>query len=688
MRKALYLRLATRNVWRTRQSWHPFLLASSLLTFALYSLTMLATAPQFSERMGGTATAMTQTLMWLGVIVVSGFTAVFLFYADGFLIRRRKKELGLYAVLGMERKQILRVQLWELAQAYGVTLLAGLGLGMVLARLMFLLLKWVTKLEIEVTGAPNPAALAFSAALMGVVFLLLAVRHGLAVWRTRPVELLHASQQGEREPKARWLLALLGVATLGAGYFIALTVNDPVTALVQFFIAVLLVIVGTYLVFLTTSVAVLKALKGRKSFYYTSRHFVSLSGMLYRMKANAAGLASIAILTTMAMVTIGTTSALFLGAERTLEKLYPRDNCFTFWQEEQAAAGKQAVLDWSAESGVAIQDVEEYDLWECMAVITADGHLGRYVYTTSNMSLDDLHQQGWGVWALSAVSQEDFERCTGEQVNLGNEILGWVGENAPATLEVDGKTWLVETVPEPKSGLLSENYDYLNGSALLIFPDADSVQTFADYITYDADVTVDDHAMLKHVLRFDWASGDRGTQAAWDVEVQQSVRAAMRAMTGENGYSLSWYQKATQAQGYYGLYGALVFIGIFLGLVFLMGTLLIIYFKQLSEGYQDHDRYIILQKVGMSRQDVRRTVKRQILTVFMAPLLVALCHVGGSLHMIMLMLKMFGLSDTPFIAVCSLGAALVVGVAYLLFYLRTAGTYYKLVQFTSVSEDA
>lgn len=687
MRKALYLRLATRNVWRTRQSWHPFLLASSLLTFALYSLTMLATAPQFSERMGGTGTALTQTLMWLGVIVVSGFTAVFLFYADGFLIRRRKKELGLYAVLGMERKQILRVQLWELAQAYGVTLLAGLGLGMVLARLMFLLLKWVTKLEIEVTGAPNPAALAFSAALMGVVFLLLAVRHGLAVWRTRPVELLHASQQGEREPKARWLLALLGVATLGAGYFIALTVNDPVTALVQFFIAVLLVIVGTYLVFLTTSVAVLKALKGRKSFYYTSRHFVSLSGMLYRMKANAAGLASIAILTTMAMVTIGTTSALFLGAERTLEKLYPKDNCFTFWQEEQAAAGKQAVLDWSAESGVAIQDMEEYDLWECMAVITADGHLGRYVYTTSNMSVDDLHQQDWGVWALSAVSQEDFERCTGEQVNLGNEILGWVGENAPATLEVDGKTWLVETVPEPKSGLLSENYDYLNGSALLIFPTIDAVEEFAVHTAFDYDLNEDGGAIVKHVLRFDWAEGDRSTQQVWDQGVRNAVWNALLEAT-DGGFSLGSGQKATQAQNYYGLYGALVFIGIFLGLVFLMGTLLIIYFKQLSEGYQDHDRYIILQKVGMSRQDVRRAVKRQILTVFMAPLLVALCHVGGSLHMIMLMLRMFGLSDTPFIAVCSLGAALVVGVAYLLFYLRTAGTYYKLVQFTSVSEGA
>lgn len=680
MRKALYLRLAARNVWRTRQSWHPFLLASSLLTFALYSLTMLATAPQFSEGMGGTGTAMTQTLLWLGVIVVGCFTAVFLFYADGFLIRRRKKELGLYAVLGMERKQIFRVQFWELMQAYAFTLLVGLGLGMVLARLMFLLLKWVTKLEIAVTGAPSPAAMAFAAVLMGVVFLLLLGRHALAVWRTRPVELLHAGQQGEREPKARWLLALLGVVTLGAGYYIALTVNDPVTALVQFFIAVLLVIVGTYLVFLTTSVAVLKALKGRKSFYYTSRHFVTLSGMLYRMKANAAGLASIAILTTMAMVTIGTTSALFLGTERTLEKLYPRDICFTFWEEEQAEAGRQAVLDWSAESGVAIQDVEAYDLWECMAVVTADGHLSRYAYTTADMSVDDLHQQDWGMWAVSAVSREDFERCTGEPVNLGDEILGWVGKDAPATLEVDGKTWLVETVPEPKGGLLSVNYDYLNGSALLIFPTLDAVQAFADYTNYDGDMNEDGSAMLKHILRFNWASGDRDMQVVWDDEVRSAVRDAVDGKTNCD-------QKATSAKNAYSLYGALVFIGIFLGLVFLMGTLLIIYFKQLSEGYQDHDRYIILQKVGMSRQDVRRTVKRQILTVFMAPLLVALCHVGGSLNMIVLMLKMFGLSDASFIAVCSLGAALVVGAAYLLFYLRTAGTYYKLVQFTSASED-
>ena len=681
MRKALYLRLAIRNVWRTRQSWGPFLLASSLLTFALYSLAMLALSPQFSENMGKTGNVMTQVLLSLGLVVVGCFTVLFMLYADGFLIRRRKRELGLYAVLGMERRHILRVQLWEIAQAYGVTLLFGLGLGMLLARLMFLLLRWLTKLEITVTGAPNLPALGLVAGMMGVMFLLLLARHAVAVMRVNPIALLHADEQGEREPRARWLLALGGAAMLAAGYWIALTVADPATALILFFVAVLLVIFGTYLLFLTTSIAVLKAMKMRKSFYYRSKHFVTVSGMLYRMKANAAGLASIAILTTMAMVTIGTTSALYLGTERTLDRLYPQDNYFAFHASSEQAAAKEALLGWSEESGVPLAQVRTYRLRDSNGLLTQDGHLEPYGETASTMTVDDLHQSGWSLLGLSAVALEDYNACEGTALTLAPRELGWVGTAAPDTLVISGETWTLRPLDPPAVQLSNGNIDYLNGAALLVFPTWADVEAFADY-TRNVYEQPPAEPRLQYLLRWDWAGGTAAEQLLWERE----ARGAIMNVPSEHGYSYG--QKVSTRADYYGMYGALVFIGIFLGLVFLMGTLLIIYFKQLSEGYQDHDRYIILQKVGMSRQEVRRTVRRQILMVFLAPLLVALCHVGGSLHMIVLMLRMFGLVDASFISVCALGAAGLVAAAYLVFYWRTARTYYRLVQFTTASEPA
>ncbi len=681
MRKALYLRLAIRNVWRTRQSWGPFLLASSLLTFALYSLAMLALSPQFSKNMGATGNAMTQILLMLGLVVVGCFTVLFMLYADGFLIRRRKRELGLYAVLGMERRHILRVQLWEIAQAYGVTLLFGLGLGMLLARLMFLLLRWLTKLEITVTGAPNPQALGLVAGMMGVMFLLLLLRHAVAVMRVNPIALLRADEQGEREPRARWLLALVGAAMLAAGYWIALTVGDPATALILFFVAVLLVIFGTYLLFLTTSIAVLKAMKMRKSFYYRSKHFVTVSGMLYRMKANAAGLASIAILTTMAMVTIGTTSALYLGTERTLDRMYPQDNYFSFRVPSEQAAAKEALLKWSEESGVPLTNVRTYRLRDASALLTRDGHLEPYGETASTMSVDHLHRSGWSLLGLTAVALEDYNAIEGTTLTLAPRELGWVGTAAPDTLVIRGETWTLRPLDPPEVQLSNGNIDYLNGEALLVFPTWADVEAFADY-TRNIYEQPPAEPRLHYLLRWDWAGGTEAEQLRWEDE----ARGAILNVPTEHGYSYG--QKVSTRAEYYGMYGALVFIGIFLGLVFLMGTLLIIYFKQLSEGYQDHDRYIILQKVGMSRQEVRRTVRRQILMVFLAPLLVALCHVGGSLHMIVLMLRMFGLVDASFISVCALGAAGLVAAAYLVFYWCTARTYYRLVQFTTASEPA
>ncbi len=681
MTQLLAFRLSLQNLWRNKQTYGPFLLASSLLTFALYSLTMLATAPTINDRMGATGNALTATMLWMGVIVVGVFTAIFMIYADSFVIRRRKKELGLYAVLGMERRHIMWVQLYETLLCYGLTLLIGLGLGMVLARLLFLVLRALTHLQIAVSGAPSLPALATVTLIMGALFLIILGRHALEVVRIRPIELLHASQKAEREPKARWLLALLGAVCLVAGYVLAFIVNNPADALVLFFLAVLLVIVGTYLVFITTSIAILKAMKMRKSYYYTPKHFVTVSGMLYRMKQNAAGLASIAILSTMAMVTIGTTTSLYLGTERTLDRVYPMDVSYELHSPEEQQEVAQSVRSWLDEHQVGYKDF--HTLSNYTGIVVYDGN-GSFLNTDDPL-LNNVIVNGdyySNTYILTLLSLDEYNAYTGESLTLAPDEMAWCGYHPDDTATFGSRTWRLTDMEAPAISPVTRDTEYLNQAAIAVVPTEDDLVSLAAFITSQK---VSD-GLIYYCVRFNWDGVPSQRRVAIQEQLnQEAFLPTMKGLHPDGGMSYRTAFKESQREGLYALYGAFVFIGLFLGLIFLSGTLLIIYFKQLSEGYQDHDRYIILQKVGMNQQEVRRTVRRQVLLVFMAPLAVALCHVAGSLKMITLMLRMFGLSDTAFISLCSMGAVVVVVAAYLIFYHRTARTYYRLVQFTSAS---
>ena len=670
MTRFLYLHLASQNIRRNGETWRPFLLASSLLTFALYSLAMLKAAPMLDPAMGMSANMIMSLIFSLGLVVVGVFTLVFLIYADAFLLKRRKKEIGLYGVLGMERRHIMRVQLYELLIAYLITMLIGLGLGMLLARLMFLVLRALTGLPIAVTGAPSVPAILLVAALTGAMFLGLLARHSAAVVRIRPVDLLHAPQQSEREPRANWLLAILGVVCMLAGYGIALRVKEPVSAITFFFFAGLLVIVGTYLVFITTSVALLRLLKGNKRFYYQPRHMITVSGMLYRMKANASGLASIAILSTMAMVTIGTTSSLYLGTERIISRMYPYDFSISTRTVEERDLAKERIFAWAEENGVAIGDTLCIRSRQSPVRVT-EGHTR---FEPGSALVGSVTESE--LYMVTAVPAADFTNATGTALDLAPDEAAWYGSPMGNTLRVGGSSWRVRLIDRPAAPLDDGKSDYLIGQGVLVLPEWDDVITFARATPgrYEDPEELE----LDCFFRLNWLTGSRAERAQWERDAEV---AALHADQGEAIPAFTVSMRDDAAIEFYSTYGSLVFVGLFLGIIFLMGTLLIIYFKQLSEGYQDHDRFIILQKVGMSQQEVRHTVRQQILLVFMAPLAVALCHVAGSLKMIALMLRMFGLSDVPFIAVCSLGSAVIVAAAYALFYSRTARTYYRLVRF-------
>lgn len=671
MTKALCFRLAMRNLRRGRQTWLPFLMASSLLTFALYSFCAMTFNPGLNAVFGAETFML---VLNLGLIVVGLFTAIFLFYANAFLIRRRKKELGLYSILGMERRHVVRVLFHELAMAYGITMAFGLGLGMLLSRLLFLVLRALMRLDIPLADGLNAQAAMTVAALIGALFLLLFLYNAIKVRASKPVDLLHGAQQGEKEPRARWLLSVLGLVCMGAGYYMAAMVNNPVTAVALFFVAVVLVIAGTYLLFLTGSIALLKMLKRNKRFYYSPKHFATVSGMLYRMKQNAAGLASITILCTMAMVTIGTTGALYIGSEKMLDEQYLADVAWEVETEAQATAVIKAAHELEAETGMVPKEHHVFrSRTEWMYFLDGECH------NIGDAQGDELDYYDRLVIA-TVMTQEDYNALQGTSLSLAADEIAWWGDQLQESLRLAGQTWRVVPMDAPRMRV-----DASGGSgyrkAVVVVPDEATVSVLAHALLTKYGKGNVDEPLLSYTLTWD-LTGTEEEKLAFAEKLMDDGKAAMKAAADENtswGYKYS--SKVSAIVDWYALYGSFLFVGVFLGLIFLMGTALIIYFKQVSEGYQDHDRYIIMQKVGMSQQEVKRTVRKQILLVFFLPLLVALCHVGGSLHMVALMLCVFGLTDVPFIAGCTVFSAVLVALLYFLFYHRTAATYFRLVRF-------
>ncbi len=660
MRNFLYLRLALGNLWKNRQTYAPFLLAAVMLTFTFFSFLSLTANPGLREVPGYTAFLL---MLSLGLVIVGVFSAIFLFYANGFLIKRRKREMGLYSILGMEKKHIARVVRHELFLGYVLTMAIGLGLGMVLNRLLFLLIRIILQVQFPLTPSISPLALIVTPILFALLFLCLVIYNSWQVRSVSPIDLLRGSQVGEKEPKARWFFGILGVVLLAAGYWIACTVSDSISAIMLFFVAVLLVILGTYCLFMAGTLSILKLLKRNNRIFYHPQHFITLSGMLYRMKQNAAGLASIAILCTMAMVTIGTTVALYRGADQTLNQLYPSDLKLNVSSAVDMETARDTAQACAQEMGIALSNLHAFQSHEILVkragneLLTLPGPLASTLQSTADYSqlLD-----------MCVLTEQTFEDLQGISLDLAD------GEAAFYSL----------STPAPSSIVWGEAHFALRALDTLHFTPAFSYSAATNSVYF----VVKDAAALQALF----SAIDDQTGAILPVfllqmdipeapERQDAFAAAFRSQLTVPYHS--FFNKNRLRTELYSLYGGFLFVGLFLGVLFLMATALILYFKQISEGYQDHDRFIILQKVGMSPQEVRKTVATQVLIVFFLPLLVAVCHVAGSLKMVTLMLRALGLSNTPYITLNVFLAAAFVAMFYFVFYAKTTKTYYKMVRF-------
>ena len=663
MKALFYPRLAWTGIKNNRRLYLPYILTCIGMVAMFYIMLSLSTG-EFLDTMRGGATL--GNVLGLGAGVLGFFAVLFLFYTNSFLIRRRKKEFGLYNILGMGKRNIARVLLSETLILAAVSLVFGLILGVALSKLAELGLAFFVKSDAGYNFTVYPTAMGYTVLLFVCIFLLLFFKSVGQVGLANPVELLHSESVGEKPPKANWALGVLGIVILAAAYYISVTIEQPVSALGWFFIAVLMVIAATYLLFIAGSVLLCRILQKNKRYYYKPDHFVSVSSMVYRMKRNGAGLASICILITMVLVMIASTSCLYFGKEDVLRSQYPHDFNFTVdfgtldevTQEniDKTKAGIDAFMDKNGGISYGI----------CGKSDRVTGELRDGVFYMG----DDVYDPELSSF-LYIIDLADYNRNTGSSYRLND------GE---ALVFASGRTYDHDTI-RIEGG---REYKVVKSDGSIDFArDTNMLWLSAVYIVVpdfyssaeDLSQAAQKSGMLQWHYQFD-SPADYDKQVKITSELF-SAAAEITTETASGGFGLG--SMASARDDFYGSFGGLFFLGIMLSIVFILAAVLIIYYKQISEGYEDQSRFEIMQKVGMTKTDIRKSINSQMLTVFFLPLLFAIVHLGFAFPMINKLLLLFGLDNLGLLLLTAAISALVFALFYIIVYRVTSNAYYSIV---------
>lgn len=673
MKIFLYPRLAWSGIRKNKELYIPYMLTCIGMIMMFYIVSYLYTGAMLETVYGREMITMT---MGLGRFVIGAFSVIFLFYTHSFLIRRRKKEFGLYSILGMNRGNLARILIWESLMVAGITLVIGIGLGLLFSKLAELLMDYLLLGEADYVLRVNPEDIRQTLILYLVIFFLILL---VTLWQIKtadPIQLLHSETVGEKPPKANWVMAAAGLILLGTAYYMAVTIKELVSALILFFVAVILVIIGTYLLFIAGSVALCKLLQKNKRYYYQTNHFVSVSSMAYRMKRNGAGLASICILCTMVLVMLASTVCLYGGVEGTLRSRYPRnimtDNQAGDWellQEENFAPARDAMEQVAAAHELAPENILDYSA-VCFTAYLYEGALKTDVETAP------LFTEGYrSVWQVFVVPLTDYNRLMGTQEVLGaGELLMYTSQSdyKRDNLEIGAtaQTWQVRKVPE----FVDDGVGSMIGvSGMFLF--VEDVDSFIRPMT----ALVDSYGTP--VLSYHWMYGfDLDCTDEEQSTIFYKIQGALSALETQ-GIPISFSENSVAVNRYsfYQLYGGLFFLGLMLGLVFVLATTLIMYYKQISEGYEDRGRFEILQKVGMTGREIKKSINSQIMTVFFLPLIVAGIHLAFAFPFLYKMLMLMGFYNLKLLVEVAAGAYLLFGVGYVLVYRITSRAYYHLV---------
>lgn len=659
MLKLFYPKLALRNIGKNRRFYLPYLVTCVFTAAMFYDLLFIVNNDGIKDVYGG---EILLTFLNMGKVIVGIFSVIFLFYTNSFLIKSRKKELGLYNILGMSKLNIAHMLIWETLITAVLTVAAGILLGIAVSKLLLLILCFLIGYDVQIAFSVSPLSIGHTVLLFAAIFFVTLVYNLFCIRLSKPVELLRGSNVGEKEPKAKWLAALLGVLALAGGYYIAVAVEDPVTAVMLFFVAVMLVIAGTYLLFTSGSIAVLKLMRRNRSYYYKAKHFTSVSGMLYRMKQNAAGLSNICILSTMVLVMISGTVCLNIGIEDIVDRSAPYDVIIQFCAED-TGIDKQAVISVAeaavGQSGLEMSDEGDFEAFE-MAMLK-DG--GRYYFPKSQ---DEL-RSSISMAVVGAINLSTYNRLSGENRTLGDsEALAvlYNGAYDGSEVELAGKKyniiWL-EDVPG------SERFF---GYAMEVFCVILSDENYDALYRQQKEIYKDDASEAIWEYSFNLSGSDEQK-----LECFNSIRSQLGDMPGY--YSVD--SRTDTRQSTFSMYGGLLFIGIFLGLLFIGFTALMIYYKQISEGYEDRQRFQIMEKVGMSKAEVKKSINSQVLKIFFLPLIAAVIHLAFAYKIITKLLALLGMVNHLLFIACAAGTVAVFALVYFLIFHFTARTYYKIV---------
>ncbi len=678
MRNGLYPKLAARSMRQNRRFFVPYLLALAGLTAAFYVMSALCADPGVMNMRGF---AYVMVMMQIGMFVAGVLSAVLLLYINSFLMKQRKKELGLYNILGMGKGNIALIQCWESLFTAVLGIGGGLVLGIAFHKLSTIALAQLLQFSIPFHSSLSLPAMITTAMFFGALLVAALLLNLFRVRVSNPIELLHGGNVGEKEPRTRRLIAIVGVLCLGAGYFIAVTTKDPALAMLLYFLAVLLVIIGTYCLFTAGSIALLKLLRKNKGFYYQTGHFIGVSGMLYRMKRNAVGLANICILSTMVMVMLSGTLALYLGQGELIAAQYPASFNITIGfepsqgQQPSLDGAERLVRSFAAEHSVPVSGLRSGRYLQFGGSETREGYPfpdsvpGFLTATGSDNTLNRT---------FFVLTADDYAGLSGRPspaLAPGELAVSGTGP-APGPLtftDVEGGS-LPFTVKEtlPALSMFSVTNSMSEPVCLVTADETDRAalrnfvgQEFTRYsalVLAELDCTNEEELALVDA----WSDRTINDEAFFDGTGDWEYwRVESRAEMAVDGYAMA---------------GGFLFLGIILGVIFLMATVLIIYYKQVSEGYEDQGRFEIMRKVGLSQREVKSSIRSQVLVVFFLPIAVAAVHILFDFNLVARMLTMFGVRNVMTVALCTAGALAAFLAVYAVVYLLTARTYYKIVK--------
>lgn len=684
MKGGFYIRLAKDGIMKNRKLYFPYILTCICMIMMFYIIYYLGFSADFTKVRGGD---MLQSFLSMGVFVIAIFALIFLFYTNSFLIRRRQKEFGLYNILGMGKRNLVKILVWENVLTAVISIVSGLFLGILFSKLAELAALRILGGDTGFAIRVEPKPIMATAALFLGIFLLIMLRMIFYIFRLRPVELLKSEKVGEKPPKANWIFALLGAALLAGAYYLAVAVIDPASALFLFFVAVIMVIIATYLLFIAGSVALCRLLQKNKKYYYKTKHFISLSSMVYRMKRNGAGLASICILSTMVLVTLSSTMCLYAQTEDSVQNRYPHDISMDMTSSDYSETEpyREIVSEVLDEYGEKAENTEQFHMYSVAGLQYED---------ELRLNTGNLAGTGAGevesIRSVYMISLDDYNSIAGRNIEMSDDELllyPFKAEYDYNTLSIDDcGTWNVELMDELPFPVGAAQANMI-GSWFIVVKDMSVMQKIEGYrnslAEADGSIPV---AFIRESYGFDLSCDDEK-----EIKIYNTILERIAELTGDEEDTADGVQPSVDYPHYYieskaagradiiAINGGLFFLGVLLGAVFLFGTILIMYYKQISEGYEDQDRFDILMKVGMTRKEVKQSINSQVLTVFFLPLITAGIHLTFAYPLISKILLLLSATEEKLLILVTVCSYLVFALFYVIVYVITSKEYYSIV---------